>query len=210
MLDNWLSRLKSSAYALIKFIVKNAKTNIFNITIFLIFILILILPYLQYKYSNAIVPVSSQSFPSKFSLSDWFSAIINSIGTLIALFGIFFMFLKHKLDKLSYHKDLFGERYEVFLEVDEILKLSFQDKDEKDNKITWRELVLKLDSVWRKCYFLFGEETYGFIEEFRKAVIDNGVNSCPLKTKEANKFLATLLDRQVLSKRFPELKIDNY
>lgn len=65
------------------------------------------------------------------------------------------MFLKHKWDKLSYHKDLFEERYKVFLEVDEILKLIFQDKDDNDNKMTWRELVIWLDSIWRKIiYFL--------------------------------------------------------
>ncbi len=125
--------------------------------------------------------MSHPTAPSKFTFTAWFSAIINSIGTVIAAIGLLFMYLKHKLDRANYHRDLFEERYEIFCDVDNILKLSFQDIDDNDNKITCKELRKKLNSIWRKSYFLFCKDTYQFIDKFRNAVIEKSHHSSPEK-----------------------------
>jgi len=74
-----------------------------------------------------------------------------------------------------------------------------------------------MDLIYRKSYFLFGNETYQFISEFRQAVVDASHISKDSKdpkvvekVNKANEFLQNLLDGQKLSKKFPELKIDTY
>jgi hypothetical protein len=132
-----------------------------------------------------------------------------SITALMGIFGLIFTYLKYILDQATYHKSLFEERYKIFLEIDEILSLYFQEKDKNGDIISWHFLVEKLDSIYRKSYFIFGKKTYEFIAEFRKAVI----NSKMKKEQENNSdhiFLRNLLDGQNLSQKFPELKIDLY
>jgi len=137
-----------------------------------------------------------------------------SFGVLIASFGAIFVALKYKLDQSSYHKSLFEERYAIFMKIDEILSAAFQDKDKDGKEMIWRDFSKELDSIYRKSYFLFGAETYKFIEKFHDAILQfkhkKEQYEENAKVTEAREFLQELLVGQELSKNFPELKIDFY
>ena len=142
--------------------------------------------------------------------------ITHWLAILLTSFGSIFIALKYKLDRASYHKNLFEERYTVFSVINKILLECFQEKDEEGNVINWRSLIEQLNSVYRKSYFLFGAETYAFMNSFRQAVIDysclrnsGGANE-KSKAEDARKFLIELIDGQQLAEKFPELKIDFY
>jgi len=134
----------------------------------------------------------------------------------VASVGIMFVALKYKLDQANYHKDLFEERYAIFLKIDEIFSAYYQ---RKNHEMTWQDFKRELDSIDRKSHFLFGVETSQFIGEFREAIIyltsleDRERTNDPSieqKLTEARKFLDNLLDGQSLSDKFLELKIDSY
>lgn len=143
---------------------------------------------------------------------------IASFGALVSSFGAIFIALKYKLDQTDYHKTLFEERYKIFIEIDTILWDCFHEESKDGQKTDWRYCVKRLDSIYRKSYFLFGKKTYQFIDEFRKAVVDlkmlekNAYSNeeADQKVNKANDFLSKLLDGQKLSDNFPELKIDSY
>lgn len=133
-----------------------------------------------------------------------------TFSALVASFGAIFVALKYKLDQVSYHKALFEDRYAIFTEIDKVLWGFFHGED-------WCELVQKMDLIYRKSYFLFGNKTYQFISEFRQAVIDASHISKDSKdpkviekVNKANEFLQDLLVEQELAKKFSELKIDTY
>ena len=140
------------------------------------------------------------------------------ISVPVALFGMIFVALKYQLDKASYHKSLFEERYAIFLKIDEIISL--YDRDKEENEIGREYFTKELDSIYRKGYFLFGDETYTFLGDFRQQVINKihyrGIPRLQLKEEQkqaldkADKFLRELRDKQKLSEKFPELKIDFY
>ena len=69
----------------------------------------------------------------------------------------------------------------------------------------------------RRSYYLFGEETYQFIDEFRRSIIyteqnEHETNDDQFKReiKQARDFLVSVVDGQKLADRFPELKIKSY
>ena len=142
-----------------------------------------------------------------------------TFGIFAGSFATIFAALKYKLDQANYHKDLFEERYAIFLKINEIALSYHKDVDDGGSKITFLGMVDELDSIYRKSYFLFGRETYKFIEEFRKLAIHwycmrnrRGVSGELLDQQAivAEKFLEGLCEGQNLSKKFPELKIDSY
>lgn len=143
---------------------------------------------------------------------------ITSISALVSSFGLIFIALKYKLDQADYHKNLFEERYKIFIEIDKILWDCFHEESKDGQKTDWRYCVKRLDSIYRKSYFLFGKKTYQFIDEFRKAVVDlkmleknaNSNEKAVKRVNKANEFLRKLLEGQKLSDNFPELKIDSY
>ena len=121
------------------------------------------------------------------------------LSVLAAFFGLILAALKHKLDKISYQKNLFEERYAIFIKIQEVLSNYHQGKD-------YRSLNDELDSIYRKSYFLFGNTTYQFVADFKKAICNSSVDG--LEGEKARNFLIKLIDGQNLSKKFPELKID--
>lgn len=69
----------------------------------------------------------------------------------------------------------------------------------------------------RRSYFLFENETYKFITKFRHSIIYTEQNeyetddeSFKIEIRKAKNFLVSLVDRQQLSDKFPELKIKIY
>jgi len=131
------------------------------------------------------------------------------VSTLIAFFGLIFVVLKYYLDRANYKKSLFEKRYLIFQTCDEVLYGFFHCIDNKD---AWRILVEKLNSIYRRSYFLFGNETYKFILKFRESIIIGSMNDNvnDEKVKAANSFLRELLNSQELAKKFTELKIYSY
>jgi hypothetical protein len=142
-----------------------------------------------------------------------FNSSILTFNILLGIFGIIFVALKYKLDQASYHKALFEKRYEIFSVIDEILK------EWGGNQIVTNDMLNKINrDLMRKSYFLFGQNTYGFINEFRSSLTyhqskgKEATNSNQLQKKvdDAEKFLVSFVDRQNLSDKFPELKINMY
>lgn len=131
------------------------------------------------------------------------------MSSLIAVIGLFFVVMKYYLDRANYQKSLFEERYLILTKLDEIIFDFYHGKD-------WKELKQKLDSIYRRSYFLFGHNTYQFIVKFGKAIIDASMlkdltdAESIQKVNEAKKFLAELLDGQKLSEKLSEMKIDTY
>ncbi|KTC79084.1 hypothetical protein Lche_1104 [Legionella cherrii] len=138
--------------------------------------------------------------------------ITPSGATILGIIGAIFSLLKLKLDQTNYQKSLFEERFAIFKECDEILYCCFHDESKDGEKVNWRLLSQKLDSFYRKSYFLFGKETYAFLTEFRKAVLEHafGRDSDKEMKIKAEEFLANLLNKQTLSDHFKELKIAHY
>lgn len=141
-----------------------------------------------------------------------------TLTLLTVSFGAIFPALKYRLDQSNYNKSLFDERYAIFIEIDMLLLdyPRFLDETLTDNN-SWRDVKRKLDSIYRKSYFIFGKDTYQFIEKFRKSIITfhslRKHTDDPKVKKEINEikeFLNGLLDEQNLSKNFMELKIDHY
>lgn len=133
--------------------------------------------------------------------------------TILGIIGAVFSLLKFKLDQTNYQKSLFEERFAILKECDEILFCCFHEENQNGEKVNWRLLSQKLDSFYRKSYFLFGPETYAFLTEFRKAVLEHafGRDSDDKAMKiEAQKFLANLVSNQTLAQHFKELKIAHY
>lgn len=143
------------------------------------------------------------------------------LTTLITSFGFILVALKYKLDQVNYHKDLFEKRYKIFLEIDKILAEYFTY-----GKVT-NDMIRKITgSLMRRSYFLFEENTYKFIAEFRKSLITiNRLKKSYESYSEtyepnfkkqydnyikAEKFLNQYVDGQKLSDKFPELKINIY
>lgn len=131
-----------------------------------------------------------------------------NITPLLAPFGLIFVALKYQLDQVTYQKSLFPERYEIFLAVDNILSKCFHDSIREGDSIYTQEIMMQLNSIYRKSFFLFGQRTYKFMSDFRMAVFNhiyaNGEH------REAFNFLKNLVDEQKLSRKFTELKIDAY
>jgi hypothetical protein len=213
MWGNILNRYKLCKSDVANFVEK----NVLFITMIVI-VVILIISYQNYTHTQVYLMsadienmTEDQPFNNGTShFNGWFSTITNSLGAIIGFLGVIFAALKYKLDRVNYHKELFDKRYEVFLEIEQILRTVFQMPDNNENNIWRNDLLSKLDAIWRRSYFLFGRKTYIFLERFRIAVIDKSHKSSPHKMEEAEQFLITLLDRQALSENFPELKIDNY
>ena len=146
------------------------------------------------------------------------SSSLISMSMLVASFGTIFVALKYKLDQSTFQKSLFEQRYEIFEDFDKILRNCF---NENNKDMGWQDYSAQLDSYFRKSYFLFCRETYHFIVEFRLAVIAYkmlGDNENNLENSEDNRekyeqaksFLMNLVDKQKLSDKFPQLKIDVY
>lgn len=134
------------------------------------------------------------------------------ITSAITFFGFIFVALKYKLDQASYNKDLFDRRYKIFNSLDKVLsEWSIEGKSS-------RKLINKVSgSLMRRSYFLFGDETYKFIAEFRHSIIYTEQNeyetddeSFKIEIRKAKNFLVSLVDRQQLSDKFPELKMKIY
>jgi hypothetical protein len=156
------------------------------------FILLTILFYLD-----------NQSTPSyKSSPTGWITFAISWIALIFAA-------LKYKLDRATFQKNLFEERYKLFSIIDEVM-WDFAFKGTVTKEMTSK---MTLD-LMRKSYFLFNKNTYSFIENFRQALINvehlEETHSDDPKVKNARKFLASVVDRQNLTKNFEELKISEY
>lgn len=137
---------------------------------------------------------------------------ISTLSALAASAGLIFVALKYKLDQASYHKALFEERYKIFKTIEKVFWDSFHENDSN-----WQKRIEKLDTIYRKSYFLFNLKTHQFIMNFRKAIIDKHFpnqhtkdNRLMENKSKAEEFLNNLLDGQKLSEKFPELKIDAY
>lgn len=146
------------------------------------------------------------------------SSSLISMSVLVASFGTIFVALKYKLDQSTFQKSLFEQRYEIFEDFDQILHNCF---NENNKDMGWRDYSDQLDSYFRKSYFLFCRETYDFIVKFRRAVIaykmlgdnENNLEDSEYNRKkyeQAKSFLMNLVDKQKLSDKFPQLKIDVY
>lgn len=126
----------------------------------------------------------------------------------IASFGTIFVALGYRLSQANYHKDLFKDRFAIFSVIDEVMQ-----ECGADIKAT-REMVTRLNEIMRKSHCLFGEQTYQFIKEFRKAIITLAYlgESQPEHEKviEASNFIISLVNNENLPKKFSELKIDSY
>jgi len=170
------------------------KTAPISIPGFIFYTLLVVIEY-RYFYFNS-------------DLSNPFTLVC--ITAAVSTFGAIFIGLKYKLDQAKYHKDLFEKRYEIFITVDQILW--------KYQSIGKFEVGEFSGSLMRKSYFLFGEETYTFINKLREALIyanagkQQNENDAQFlkKIQLAEQFLSSLIDAQKLSKFFPELKIDFY
>lgn len=135
------------------------------------------------------------------------------LSFLVASLGSIFLSLKYKLDRMNYHKSLFEERYAIFTKFDEILSdvAHLHSENKKGERVDWRTLSEKLDSIYRKSYFLFGEETKKFMDEFREKIVC--ISHTPKneeQTEQIKEFIKPLYDKQSLSEKFPELRIDGY
>jgi hypothetical protein len=135
-----------------------------------------------------------------------------TIGGAVTFFGFIFVALKFKLDQASYNKDLFDRRYKIFLTVDRVLhRWCSEGKSSK-------ELIAKVSgSLMRRSYYLFGEDTYQFINEFRRSIIyteqkehETQDDKFKKEIKQAREFLISVVDGQKLADKFPELKIKSY
>jgi hypothetical protein len=140
----------------------------------------------------------------------WPSA--STIGSVVTFFGFIFVALKFKLDQASYNKDLFDKRYKIFLTIDRVLaQWCTETRSSKD-------LIAKVSgSLMRRSYYLFGEETYQFIDEFRRSIIyseqkEHETNDEKFKEeiRHAREFLISVVDGQKLADKFPELRIKCY
>lgn len=124
---------------------------------------------------------------------------------VITFFASLFPALIYKLNFANYHKTLFEKRFAVFQVIDDVLYASNHEWMCADG--TSIDPVKKLDSVYRRSYFLFGKKTYKFLIEFRKAIVNLKTNTASIQQTE---FLNILLDSNKLAENFPELKIDVY
>ncbi len=75
-------------------------------------------------------------------------------------------------------------------------------------------MISKLDNIMRKSYYLFSNETFQFIKQFRQAIITLALKLPNTSEREdtiaAKNFLISLIDNENLPQMFPELKIDSY
>jgi hypothetical protein len=135
-----------------------------------------------------------------------------TIGGAVTFFGFIFVALKFKLDQASYNKDLFDRRYKIFLTIDRVLhRWCSEGRSSK-------ELIAKVSgSLMRRSYYLFGEDTYQFIDKFRRAIIYTEQKEHETQDKKFQKeinrardFLISVVDGQKLADKFPELKIKSY
>lgn len=135
-----------------------------------------------------------------------------TIPAAITLMGLIFGALKFKYDQACYHKDLFEKRYELFLVVSEVLAEWSRDA------ASTRELISKVSGDFmRRSYYLFGESTYEFIDEFRRAIIwtetrrsETDDEEFREQIRQGRDFLISFMDGQKLADNFPELKINYY
>ncbi len=136
------------------------------------------------------------------------------ISMLTVLFGMLFPALAYRLNIANYNKDLFEKRYEVFLVIENVISEYFQPPQEKSKITAWhRNLIEKLDSVYRRNYFLFNEKTSKAIQKIRESIVKGTYGHDEIidrKYDDSHEFLATLLDGQKLSEIFPELKISKF
>lgn len=134
------------------------------------------------------------------------------IAGAVSFFGSIFVALTFKLNQANYHKDLFQKRYEIFLVINNVLA------DWCGEAKSTNEMISKISGdLMRRSYFLFGKQTYEFINEFRRALIWTATNrneTDDLKFREeiksAREFLVSIVDGQKLADKFPELKINYY
>lgn len=157
-----------------------------------------------------------KKYPVKFALIifgcsvfvELISDKIFSRGLAIASFGAIFVALKYKLDQALYHRALFDERYKVFMVVRDVLIEWFPN-----NKAT-REMVDKLNDKFLTAYYIFGDSTFQFIENVRRAINILAYQLPNIEdteeVKRAKSFLNSLNDSKEFPKFFPELKIDGY
>ena len=166
----------------------------------------IIKPFIAY-----LVPVTLLAF-FIMTLFAFYNPIPAVIAGSVSLFGSIFVALKFKLDQASYHKDLFQRRYEIFLVINDVLT------DWSEKAKSTKEMNSKISGdLMRQSYFLFGQHTYEFVKEFRKALIYteeslNETNNVTFKEeiKLARNFLGSIMDGQNLADKFPELKINYY
>lgn len=143
----------------------------------------------------------------------WYFEEPRSGSIILGILGSIFSLLKLKLDQTNYQRSLFEDRFAVLKECDDILFCCFHGESKSGETVDSRLLSKKLDSFYRRSYFLFGHQTYTFLTEFRKAVLDYAyINDSGdmIKKTEAEKFLSNLLNEQTLAKYFKELKIASY
>jgi hypothetical protein len=134
------------------------------------------------------------------------------IAGAVSLFGSIFVALKFKLDQASYHKDLFDRRYAIFLIINDVLTAWCAEAKSTN------EMIGKISNdLMRRSYFLFGEHTYDFICEFRRALIwtetsENEIDDVKFREeiRLSRNFLISFVDGQKLADKFPELKINYY
>lgn len=172
-------------------------------------------PYLKY----AVAPVKKHIVLITVLLCVFtgYAAVIDGSPTLtvasaIALAASIFAALKFKYDQACYHKDLFEKRYELFLVVNDVLVEWSRDA------ASTREMIAKISgSFMRRSYYLFGENTYEFIDEFRRAIIwtetrrnETDDEEFREQIRQAREFLISFMDGQKLSDQFPELKLSSY
>jgi len=150
-------------------------------------------------------------------LSAFFVDDISAVLILVlSCIGLVFSALKYTLDQANYHKGLFDPRYAIFSEINDIQYQFTQLSLNEATKHRIQELRCRCDKQMQKAYYLFGEETFEFVEKFRRAIIDLEVARCgkydpaAKEVMDAELFLMSLSDYKNLLNYFRELKINFY
>jgi hypothetical protein len=129
---------------------------------------------------------------------------------LVSSIGIIFSALKYKLDQANYHRELFKKRYKIFSTVNDILK-----EFTKENTVTCQMNDKMSIDLMRRSRFLFNDETYQFLDEFRiqlnrNYLFKSGQQYNIEQYISANEFLSKYVDIKNLAEKFRELKINSY
>lgn len=141
-----------------------------------------------------------------------------SVSTMISLFGLVFLALKHRQDIFEYHLKLFNERLKIFLIVEDVIlnfnAITKNKESEEEYKNRIKNLILKIKSIERRSFFIFSEETHKLILKIKENLIQvHHYQSSKEWTNEkgqAQIFMASLVDFNNLSEEFFELKINGF
>jgi hypothetical protein len=154
------------------------------------------------------------------TIAAWKNLNPGTFSALAAAFGSIFAALKYKFDRASYQKNLFEERYKIFLEVEKLIE-DFNARQRNHDELLQQSHT---DGIRCKSYFLFGKKTYDGIKELcdkvssgshsrttpeqNSALAPQKIAEKAAKEDEAAKFVNHF--RENILEKFPELKIDIY